>query len=106
MDSPELDEPSLEALDLKLLATDIEKWLQWLSTAAHAEWRDFFENLVPELTTMDSTNLWLLEELQVKATAQRSRRAENNSCVTYDYIFASEQTAESHVSKARQCLSR
>ena len=94
--SPVLLEPSLDAIDLAQLETDIKKWLQWLSAPAQAEWDDFFENLVPELRSTDIGGSWLLEELHGKVTVN-SRRAET-APQTLDDIFASERATESHVS--------
>ena len=89
--------PSLEAMDLKLLEADIQKWLPWLSVAAQAEWRDFFENLVPELGTIDLRASWLLDDLKAAAESRRSETVPLQAPGTD--IFASERVVESHVSR-------
>ena len=82
-------------MDLKLLEADIQKWLPWLSVAAQVEWRDFFENLVPELGAIDPQASWLLEDLKASAESRRSETVPLQ--VSETDIFASERAIESHV---------
>lgn len=86
-------------MDLKLLEADIKKWLPWLSVPAQAEWYDFFEDLVPELGSINTEAPWLLET--VKAAAESRRRSETatpHHHLPETDIFASERAVESQVS--------
>ena len=90
----------MEQMDLKVLKADIKKWLPWLSEAAKAEWHDFFENLIEEITNLNEHDFhWPLSVLQTKVMEgdQSTTASQLPSPQQYD-IFSNERVTESQVS--------